>query len=215
METKGAGGKKGKGNITVPTEAAVKDAYSKARASASADKVSSRKPRSDEEKAAAEAEKVAARERRNAERAQRKLDRERDRKPAHMRKVANAALRLPALAHDARVLLESLLVHPAATIQSLIAHAEHELRARLTARSLDVKLKEKDLVRILSGDLKHIGQLARVTEVRRIRCHVQPLGTTKQVYLLNSDVEVVDEAESVATTTAAAPIDEAPDAKSA
>lgn len=178
-----------------PTTADVTTALAETRANAGK-QANGRAGRSAEERAADEQERAAAKERRGQERAARKAERELTKKPAHMQKIASAAEKLPVLGHELRALLDALLVHPAATVQAIIAHAQHELRARLTERSLDVKLENGDLVRILSGDVKHVGQLARVTEARRIRCHVQPLGSSKRLYLLNSDVEVVSEAET-------------------
>lgn len=193
-------------------EASVKDALKQTRSASQADQ--GKKKLTDEQKAAAEAEKQRAKEERLRLREEKKAQRSAERKPAHMRKVENAAARLPKLTPDLEALAAQLGALDAAAVEAFIANVQHRLRVRATEKSTNITLINGQLVRIVSGDVRFVGQLARVTEARRIRCHVTPLGSTKKVYLLNSDVEVVSEAE-----TGAPAVDEgdaeAPQAKTA
>ena len=146
---------------------------------------------SDEEKARLESQKAEAKAERERLRAERRAQREQKR--PHMAKVARAASKLPKLDTRAEEILNNVFDGlDASAISAFIVNVQHRLRAQATESAVNVKLEVGQLVTIKSGDARYIGQQAEVVEVRRIRCHVQPIGTTKRVYLLNSDVEVVD-----------------------
>lgn len=164
-----------------------------------------RRGKTPEEKAKAEADQLARKEQRRKEREQRRALRP-AKVPAHMRKVERAAAKLPKMPPELQRLAEELGSLDAAAIQAFIANVQHSLRARMTLESVSRSLENGQLVRIVSGNPQYVGQLARVVEARRIRCHVTPVGTDRKVYLLNSDVRGVDEAELIA-----APADERAD----
>ena len=145
----------------------------------------------DEEKAARLAEKEASKARREADKLARQAAKA-VKKPAHMTKVERAGSNLPGMSTETTEILNSLFdSQDASAISAFLANAQHRLRAQSTAASVGLKLEVGQLVRIVSGEPRFIGQLATVTSVRRIRCHVTPEGHDKPVYLLNSDVTPV------------------------
>lgn len=144
--------------------------------------------------AARDAERAAKKAIRDAARDEKRSAREAARKPAHMSKVNKAAERLPALDEQAQLLfIEACTSLTAAGISALSAHLTHFNRAKATERALDRKLEEGDVVRIVSGDTRFIGQVGTVTKAQRIRCFVEVESASKPVYLFTSDVEVIEE----------------------
>jgi hypothetical protein len=65
--------------------------------------------------------------------------------------------------------------------------------------AVGAKLVVGQLVTIMSGNAKFVGQHATVAKVQRIRCYVDVPGVEKSVYLFTSDVIPVatSEAESL------------------
>jgi ribosomal protein L21E len=118
-------------------------------------------------------------------------------KPVHMKKINNAAEKLPALDERTQLLFnESTVNLGVQQIAALSLHLQHFNRLKATERALDQKLELGQTVDIISGDPKYVGKTGTVTGVRRIRCFVEVEGLTKPVYLFTSDVRVV---ESVST----------------
>ena len=143
-------------------------------------------------------EKAARLEEKNAKKAQRDADRlarqaaKAVKKPAHMAKVERAGSNLPGMTAETTEILNSLFnSQDASAISAFLANAQHRLRAQSTAASVGMKLEVGQMVRIVSGEPRFIGQTGTVSSVRRIRCHVTPEGHDKPVYLLNSDVVLV------------------------
>lgn len=114
--------------------------------------------------------------------------------PAHMKKVAKAAERLPALSDDAKSFFEEAKTSlNAADLIALAAHLQIHCRASATEASSARKLKEGETVKIVSTDVpqyaKFIGKTGVVEKAQRIRCYVKVPGVDKAVYLHISDVE--------------------------
>lgn len=166
------------------------EALNKARAGQQAKK-HGRTGKTDEQKAAELQEKEQRKAKREEERAAKKANKA-VKPAAHMAKVEKAASKLPGLNAEASAVLESVFdKFDASTIAAFIANVEHRARVQATKASIGITLEAGDRVRIVSGAPRFLGQEAIVTEARRIRVHVQPEGSDKTVYLMNSDVELL------------------------
>lgn len=151
----------------------------------SAEEKEARKVKADEEKAA---KKVA----REAARAAKKAAASSGRQPAHMSKVEKAASRLPVLGAKAEEFFNDLVTNlTASDVTALAAHLAHFNRTQATKRALELKVSTGDLVKIVSGDPRFVGQTGTITKAQRIRCYVELEGVKRPVYLFTSDVEVV------------------------
>ena len=145
------------------------------------------------------AEKKAAREAKKAEREAARAAKG----PAHLSKVAKAAAKLPVLSENGQGHFKrAMKALTPVEITALAQHLLHALRERSTLAAANVKLTEGQLVRIVSGDPRYIGQVAKMFKVQRIRCYVVVEGSEKPVYLFTSDVEPisVDDVESIPPT---------------
>lgn len=151
-----------------------------------------------EEKASREASQEASRAAKKAEREAKRASRMASKKPAHLAKVEKAAMRLPNLTSEATVsfgeLTEAFNLNE---LEALSAHLAHFVRAQRTQSALRTELKVGQVVRIVSGAARFIGQTAVLDKVQRIRVYARVAGEAKPVYLFASDVEVVAEGESL------------------
>jgi len=130
---------------------------------------------------AAKAEKAAARAAATA-----------DKVPAHMKKVAKAAEKLPQLRTDVQLAFSDIVSNFSRDqIAALALHLQHHNRVAATQRAATMKLENGDTVRIVGGDPKYIGMSGTVDRAQRIRCYVMVPGVRKPVYLFTSDVEKV------------------------
>jgi hypothetical protein len=160
-----------------------------------------------------DAEREARKEKLEAERAERKATRARkaaeakaareseqaNHKP-HMKKIASAAARLPALDENTQLILNEATANlSAAQLAALAAHIELHNRVQATERAVSQKVEIGDRVRIVSGNARYIGREGVVSEAKRIRCFVELEDVTNPVYLFTSDVEVLS-AEEVEET---------------
>ncbi len=184
--------------------------------------VKSRKGRpalSAEEKTRRQEADKAERDRRKAQRDAEKLAKKATvaKAPVHMKKVESAAARLPSISEKAKETVESILnAFDGTETTAIIAHVGHRLRTLATLKAQEVQLTEGQLVRIDSHESRFNGQVARVTDARRIRCYVEPLSAPgRSEYLFNSQVTPVDSSEIqepstgvVATTDALTTSDE-------
>lgn len=111
--------------------------------------------------------------------------------PAHMKKVAKAAERLPALDEVTQSFLDDAKANfSPAQLEALSAHIAHFCRASATADASKAKLAEGQTVKIMKGaSAKYIGAVGTVSKVQRIRCFVTLPGQEKPIYLFSSDVE--------------------------
>ena len=156
------------------------------------------------QKAAKDAERAAAKVIRDVERAEKKAAKEAAKatKTPHMSKVDKAAEKLPSLSKAAQSAFDDLTTNLTATdISGLAAHLTHFNRVKATGRALDAKLNVGDTVRIVSGDSRYLGAEGTVVKAQRIRCYVSVEGASKDVYLYNSDVELVRAVVPAATGT--------------
>jgi transcription antitermination factor NusG len=157
--------------------------------------------KSDEEKQAELQERADRKAKRDAERAEKKAQRQ-IKKPAHMAKVEKAASKLPGLSTEASEVLDTVFdKFDATTIAAFIANVEHRMRVQATQASVGVNLNVGDRVKIVSGAPRFLGREAEVTEARRIRVHVLPVGETKPIYLMNSDVVLLASTVQPSETT--------------
>lgn len=157
-----------------------------------------------EEKAKRDAERKAKREKKREEE-------QANRRPVHMKKVARAAERLPAISDKAKDAVQTILNSgfDRNEITGVIAHVTHRLREEATLKAQAVEVGLGDTVRINDASSRYNGQLGRVVAVQRIRCYVEPLtAAEKKVYLFLSDVEKVEDAEAQAVTDVFTSIDE-------
>ena len=164
----------------------------------SAEKPAKQKPAKDlSAKAARDAEREAAREIRKAEREARRAAKSStaaDRKPVHMKKVQNAAARLPELNDNMQLVFNEITANfSASQITAIALHLQHFNRAKATERATSQTVTTGTRVRVIGGDPKFIGREGTVELARRIRCFVNVPGNNKPVYLFTSDVEVIEE----------------------
>lgn len=151
-------------------------------------------------KAARDAERAAKRAEREAARAARRAAREAERRTPHMRKVEKAASRLPPLSAEAEVAFNDITANfSAAMVSAIAAHLTHFNRVKATERALGRTFNAGDVVRIVGGDPRFVGQVGEVFKAQRIRCYVTVPGAKRPVYLFTSDIELV-EAAPVAKT---------------
>ena len=165
----------------------------------SAEKHAKQKPTKDASaKAARDAEREAAREIRKSEREARratKVTTAAERKPVHMKKVQNAAARLPELNDSMQLAFNEITTNfSASQITAIALHLQHFNRAKATERATNQAVTAGMQVQIIGGDPKFIGRIGTVELARRIRCFVNVPGINKPVYLFTSDVEVIEEA---------------------
>lgn len=145
----------------------------------------------DAERAASAAVRKAEREARREAKAKETVGK----KPAHMKKVENAASKLPALNAAATLLFNEAIVNfSAEQLTALALHIQHFNRVKATERAIGQRVETGSRVRIMGGDPKFIGREGVVSLARRIRCFVDVPGVKKPVYLFTSDVQVVEEA---------------------
>jgi hypothetical protein len=188
-------------NESTVTESALTAALKQAQSETSTDAPKAKRTvLSKEDRDARDAARRQGVEDRKAERLAKKASKP-ERAPAHMAKVSKAAEKLPALHVDAQDSVDGIMSNfSTAEVQAIIAHLSLAVRTQQTLAAVSAKLEIGQLVRIVTHtDTKHVGLLARVTEVRRIRSHVQPLGTERRVYVFNSDVELVTDASSLSS----------------
>lgn len=113
--------------------------------------------------------------------------------PVHMKKIARAAEKLPALESEAaqRIFNEITTNFSAATVSAIALHLQHFNRTKATERALGQRVAAGTNVRIVGGDPRYIGMSGVVDRAQRIRCYVNVPGFKRPVYLFTSDVEVV------------------------
>jgi hypothetical protein len=112
--------------------------------------------------------------------------------PAHMKKIASAANKLPTLTDTAQLLFnEATTNFSAEQLTALALHIQHFNRVKATERALNQRVVQGTQVRIIGGDPKFIGMTGSVTKAQRIRCYVTVPGVKREVYCFTSDIEVL------------------------
>lgn len=159
-----------------------------------------RKPLSAEERASRAERRAEFLATNKAARIARKAARIEQRKAAKPNKLDRVANSLPELSDEAKQVIASI---PVGEESAVAQHLQFSLRAVATAKSSDADLAVGQLVRVNGGHPKFVGALAKVTDVRRIRCYVQLLDSDRVLYLLLGDVEPIsdDEASYMAEDT--------------
>jgi hypothetical protein len=160
-----------------------------------------------EEKTAVRSAKDADRENRRLQRAKERDERRATRLaekgnkgPAHMKKVANAAAKLPILVDQATFAVNEITTNFSRDqIAAIALHLQHFNRVKATERALGQQVSLGQEVRIIGGDPRFIGKVGTTSLVRRIRCFVDIPGVKKPVYLFTSDVEIVEPAAKTGT----------------
>jgi len=115
--------------------------------------------------------------------------------PAHMKKLDNAASKLPKLNEEMQLLFNETITNFNATqITALALHLQHFNRVKATERALGQKVEAGSQVRIIGGYPKFIGMTGTVSKAQRIRCYVSVSGVKRDVYCFTSDVELVTSA---------------------
>lgn len=113
--------------------------------------------------------------------------------PVHMKKIAKAAAKLPALASEMQRLFDEATTNfSAEQVTALALHLQHFNRTQATERALGQRVEAGSNVRIVGGDPRFIGKLGTVDRAQRIRCYVNVPGFKRPVYLFTSDVELVE-----------------------
>ena len=145
-------------------------------------------------KKVADAERAEAKKLRDAEReARRAAKAVAPKGPVHMKKIAKAAAKLPALASEMQRLFDEATTNfSAEQVTALALHLQHFNRTQATERALSQRVEAGSNVRIVGGDPRFIGKLGTVDRAQRIRCYVNVPGFKRPVYLLTSDVELVE-----------------------
>ncbi len=136
------------------------------------------------------AERKAARE---AASAAKKAEREANRKPPHMSKVEKAAAKLPIMSPEAQEAFDTLTAGlESSDMFTLTENLRHHVRVQQTTQALNTNLTVGQVVTIVGGNRRFIGQTATVAKVQRIRCYVDVQGYDKPVYLFLSDCQPLD-----------------------
>lgn len=147
------------------------------------------------DKAAKDADRAARQEKLKAEREERRAAKEADRangKPAHMKKIATAASKLPALNDAAQILFTDITSNLSREqVAAISLHLQHFNRVRATETALNQKLQVGQQVRILGGDPRFVGKTGTIAKAQRIRCYVDVPGARRSVYLFTSEVEII------------------------
>jgi hypothetical protein len=121
--------------------------------------------------------------------------------PAHMKKIASAANKLPTLTDTAQLLFnEATTNFSAEQLTALALHIQHFNRVKATERALNQRVVQGTQVRIIGGDPKFIGMTGSVTKAQRIRCYVKVPGVKREVYCFTSDIEVLEATQALTGT---------------
>jgi hypothetical protein len=119
---------------------------------------------------------------------------------SHMKKVANAASKLPQMNDYAQTVFDELTVNLSAEQLTAIAlHLQHHNRIKSTQRSVGSAISVGSSVKIIGGDPRFHGMSGTVIEARRIRCFVDVPGFKKPVYCFISDVEPLAQLDATGT----------------
>ena len=152
--------------------------------------------------AEAKAAKKAAREAAKAEKRALKEAEKNSKKPAHMKKVARAASKLPPMTEAGLRTLDEVTTNLSRNdIAALALHLQHFNRMKATEMSTGRRFKNGQRVRIVAGDLANIGKVGTIESARPLRVFVNVPGAKKPVYVFTSEVELVEEAANKATGT--------------
>lgn len=147
-------------------------------------------------RAAKSAERDAARAQRTKERDERRATKAAnvaDKKPAHMKKIASAAAKLPTLSQSAQILFSDITSNlPSDQVIAIAMHLQHFNRTKATERALGQRVTPGQQVQIIAGDPRYVGATGTVARAQRIRCYVTIPGFKREVYLFTSDVEIVE-----------------------
>jgi len=121
--------------------------------------------------------------------------------PAHMKKIASAAGKLPSLSDSTQLLFnEATTNFSAEQLTALALHIQHFNRVKATERALNQRVVQGTQVRIIGGDPKFIGMTGSVTKAQRIRCYVTVPGVKREVYCFTSDIEVLEATQALTGT---------------
>jgi hypothetical protein len=121
--------------------------------------------------------------------------------PAHMKKIASAANKLPTLTDTAQLLFnEATTNFSAEQLTALALHIQHFNRVKATERALNQRVVQGTQVRIIGGDPKFIGMTGSVTKAQRIRCYVTVPGVKREVYCFTSDIVVLEATQALTVT---------------
>lgn len=189
-----------------PKVKVVKESAAKAqKAAANAELTAQQKSAKAAKKAAEEAAKAERKAKRDAERAERRAAKEAEKsskKPAHMKKVARAAGKLPKISSAAASILDEVTTNLSRVdIATLALHLQHFNRMKATEMSMGRRFKNGQRVRIVAGDLDNLGKVGTIESARPLRVFVNVPGVKKPVYVFTSEVELVEEASVKATGT--------------
>lgn len=110
----------------------------------------------------------------------------------HVKKLASAGAKLPQLGVESEIVFNDVSTRfGAEQLNALALHIQHFNRVKSTQRALNTTLTAGMQVRIVGGDVKHLGMLGTVSKAQRIRCFVELPHRKAPVYLFTSDVELV------------------------
>lgn len=153
---------------------------------------------SPEEREASRAAAKAERERIRLEKQARKT-----RGPVHMSKVEKAASKLPTLTSAAATIFDEITTNlEPAVISALSAHLNHFNRVQATQRAVvTAPLKVGQVVRIVGGDPRFIGQTGHLEKVQRIRCYVKLSNSGRLAYCFTSDVSLLSDSGEIPEST--------------
>lgn len=148
-----------------------------------------------------EASRQAAKAERERIRAEKKANRP-ETKPAHMKKVANAAAKLPGLGTVAQGTFDEVIrTLNTEQITALALHLQHHNRVQATTKATSgIELKVGQVVRITGGDPKYIGMTGAIETLRRIRCYVAVPGAKRPVYIFTSECTPIEGGEELPET---------------
>lgn len=166
------------------------------------------------------AERLAEQAKLRAQREERKAAKKAEREAAraartpHMGKVNKAAEKLPPLSDDGAQFMRDITANlSSAEITILAAHLNHYNRVKATEAATHTgELQVGQQVRIMTGDVKFIGQVGTLVKLNRIRCLVDVPGFEREAYLFTSDVIPFveeDELESVESDSEETPAQDA------
>lgn len=120
----------------------------------------------------------------------------------HIRRAEKSAAKLPSLSDAANEVLGLVLGLSNEDLNAVMAHVNHKVRLKTLQDAVQLRssaaITTGMTVRIMNG--RHAGKVAKVKEVKRIRCHVTLVGGSEDrvIYLFTSEVEPV-EVETVTT----------------
>ena len=113
----------------------------------------------------------------------------------HIRRAQKSAAKLPQLSDGAEEVVNLALSLSHEDLSSVLAHVNHNVKIKTLQSAVSLRttnvITNGMMIRIISG--RHAGKIAKVVDVKRIRCHVTLVDDTSDriLYLFTSEVEPV------------------------